>query len=132
MNSLYFLCTLFSIIAPSSSPQNVATQALSPTSIRVSFVPPLAINQNGLVIRYNVTYTGQIFDTITQSETVIVSNAIYPATIETLSVVIAGLEEYNNYTIRVSAVNEIGASPFSDEITQITDIAGLIIGCIAC
>ena len=55
-----------------------------------------------------------------------------PATIETLSVVIAGLEEYNNYTIRVSAVNEIGASPFSDEIIQITDIAGLIVCLILC
>ena len=126
------MCILFLIIAPSSSPQNVTTEALSPTSIRVSFVPPLAINQNGLVIRYKVTYTGQIFDTTTQSETVIVSNAIYPATVETLSVVIAGLEEYNNYTIRVSAVNEIGASPFSDEITQITDIAGLIVCLILC
>ena len=115
-------------IVPSSPPQNVITQALSPTSIRVTFTPPLAINQNGLVSSYNVTYIGQTFDTTTQFVIVSVSNAIYPATVETLSVNLIGLQEYNNYTVRVSAINQIGASPFSDGIIQITDIAGLLIG----
>ena len=115
-------------IVPSSPPQNVITQVLSPISIEVTFTPPLAINQNGLVNSYNVTYIGQTFDTTTQFVIVSVSNAIYPATVETLSVNLIGLQEYNNYTVRVSAINQIGASPFSDGNIQITDIAGLLIG----
>ena len=115
-------------IVPSSPPQNVITQVLSPISIEVFFTPPLAINQNGLVNSYNVTYIGQTFDTTTQFVIVSVSNAIYPATVETLSVNLIGLQEYNNYTVRVSAINQIGASSFSDGIIQITDIAGLLIG----
>ena len=59
--------------------------------------------------------------------TVNVTNAIYPSTVETLSVNLTGLQEYNNYTVRVSAVNQMGASPFSDGITQITDISGLFL-----
>ena len=59
--------------------------------------------------------------------TVSVLNAIYPATVETLSVNLIGLQEYNNYTVRVSAINQIGASPFSDGIIQITDIAGMLL-----
>ena len=114
-------------IVPSSPPQNVITQALSPTSIRVTFTPPLAINQNGLVSSYNVTYIGQTFDTTTLFVIVSVSNATYPATVETLSVNLIGLQEYNNYTVRVSAINQIGASPLSDGIIQITDIAGLLL-----
>ena len=117
----------YHILAPSSPPPNVTTEALSPVSIRVTFTPPIAINQNGLVSSYNVTYIGQTFDITTQFVTVNVTNAIYPSTVGTLSVNLTGLEEYNNYTVRVSAVNQIGASPFSDGIIQITDIAGLLI-----
>ena len=119
---------MYFLIVPSSPPQNVITQTLSPTSIGVTFTPPLAINQNGLVNSYNVTYIGQTFDTTTQFVIVSVLNAIYPATVETLSVNLIGLQEYNNYTVSVSAINQIGASPLSDGIIQITDIAGLLIG----
>ena len=119
--------SFLSILAPSSPPQNVMTQALSPTSIRVTFVPTADINQNGLILRYNVTYTGQTFDTVTQFVIVNVTNAVYPSTLETFSVNLTGLDEYNNYTIRVSAINGIGAGPFSDGIIQITNISGLLI-----
>ena len=81
-----------------------------------------------MINSYNVTYIGQTFDTTTQFAIVNVSNAIYPATVETLSVNLIGLQEYNNYTVRVSAINQIGASQFSDGVIQITDIAGLLIG----
>ena len=81
-----------------------------------------------MVNSYNVTYIGQTFDTTTLFVIVNVSNATYPATVETLSVNLIGLQEYNNYTVRVSAINQIGASPFSDGNIQITDIAGLLIG----
>ena len=55
-----------------------------------------------------------------------VTNAVYPSTLETFSVNLTGLQEYNNYTIRVSAINGIGAGPFSD------GIVGLLIELIIC
>ena len=122
---LFVFC--YKILAPNSRPQNVTTETLSPTTIRVAFTPPIAINQNGLVSSYNVTYIGQTFDTTTQFVTVNVTNAIYPSTVEILSVNLTGLQEYNNYTVRVSAVNQIGASPFSEGIIQITDIVGMFL-----
>ena len=121
---LFVFC--YKILAPTSPPQNVTTEASNPTTIRVTFTPPIAINQNGLISSYNVTYIGQTVDTTTQFVTVNVTNAIYPSTVETLSVNLTGLQEYNNYTVRVSAVNQMGASPFLDGIIQITDIAGLL------
>ena len=116
--------TSFSL-APSSSPQNVMLLALSPTSIGVTFVPPLGINQNGPNLVYNITFTGQTFETNTQFITVTNLNALYPAT-AALSADITGLEEYNNYTIRVSAVNIEGESELTTGEIQITDIAGSI------
>ena len=113
-------------VAPSSPPQDVVTLALSPTSIRVTFIPPLAINQNGPNLVYNVSYTGHTFETISQFQTVNVPNSIYPATAAE-SVTITGLEEYNNYTVRVSAINIEGPSQFTTGVIQITDIAGLIV-----
>ena len=113
-------------LAPSSPPQNVTLRALSPTSIGVTFVPPIGINQNGPNLVYNITYAGQTFETNTQFITVTNTNAVYPAT-ATLSANITGLQEYNNYTIRVSANNVVGASEFTTERIQITDIAGSIL-----
>ena len=100
--------------------------ALSPTSIGVTFVPPIDINQNGPNLVYNITFTGQTFETNTQFITVTNLNALYPAT-AALSADITGLEEYNNYTIRVSAVNIEGESELTTGEIQITDIAGLIL-----
>ena len=71
---------------------------------------------------YNISYTGQLFDTTTQYIYVSTSN-VYPA-VDPVYLNITGLEEYNNYTISVSAFNTVGASDFTPEVVQITNIAG--------
>ena len=38
---------------------------------------------------------------------------------------LTGLQEYNNYTISVSAANSQGVSAFTSEVVQITDEAGM-------
>ena len=97
---------------------------MSPTSIRVTFYPPPGINQNGLITSYNISYTGELFDTDIQFETVTITNTSYPAVTE-VSFDLTGLQEYNNYNISVSAVNGNGSSEFTDGVVQITNEAGM-------
>ena len=111
------------LLAPSDTSQNVATEALGPTSIRVTFNPPPGIDQNGLITSYNISYTGEIFDRVTQFVNVPVTNPIYPADAQ-VSFDLTGLQEYNNYTIRISAINGIGSSEFTAGVIQITNETG--------
>ena len=84
--------------------------------------PPPEIDQNGPIAMYNISYTGQLFCATIQYVSVNTSN-VYPA-VDPVYFNITGLEEYNNYTISVSAINTVGASDFTAEVTQITNIAG--------
>ena len=101
--------------------------ASSPTSIVVTFVPPFEIEQNGPITSYNISYTGEIFYTDTQFVTVNITNRIYPAVAQ-VSFNLTGLQEYNNYTISVSAINGEGSSEFTAGVIQITDEAGKSVG----
>ena len=112
-------------LAPSDTPQNVVTVALSPTSIEITFVPPPEINQNGPITSYNISYTGETFDNITQFVTVNITDPIYPAVAQ-VSSDLTELQEYNNYTINVSAINRIGTSGFTAGVIQITNEGGLL------
>ena len=112
-------------LVPSDTPQNVATVPLSPTSIRVTFVPPPGIDQNGPITSYNISYTGEVFDTTTQFVTEPITPPIYPAVAQ-VSFDLIGLQEYNNYNISVSAINGIGSSDFTAGVIQITDEGGLL------
>ena len=112
-------------LAPSDTPQNVATEALSPTSIRLTLYPPPGIDQNGPITSYNISYAGELFDTNTQFVTVLITDPTYPAVVQ-VSSDLTGLKEYNNYTINVSAVNRVGTSGFAAGETTITDEAGRI------
>ena len=103
----------------------MTTESLSPTSIRVTCVPPLVMDQNGPITSYNFSYTGEIFDTVTQFEAITIPNPIYPA-VGPISVNITGLQEYNNYTISVRALNVQGSSSSSPQVVQLTDISGKI------
>ena len=87
------------------------------------FYPPPPVNQNGLITSFNVFYTGDPFQTQTQTVDVPISPVVYPLS-AMLCVILTNLEEYNNYTITVEAVNSIGDGPESDGVIQITDQAG--------
>ncbi|KAI6658157.1 Phosphatidylinositol phosphatase PTPRQ-like isoform X2, partial [Oopsacas minuta] len=113
---------LTDIAAPSETPQNVMTETLSANSIRVTFNPPPAIDQNGPDLMYNISYTGEMFDTEPQFVMVNAPNSNYPAVTQ-ISVNLTGLQEYNNYTISVRAINVAGTSEYTDEVVQLADIA---------
>ena len=98
---------------------------MSPTSIRVKFTPPPEIDQNGPITSYNISYTGETFETDTQFVTINITNPIYPAEAQE-SYDLTGLQEYNNYTISVRAINGEGSSEFTTGVIQITNEAGRI------
>ena len=122
-------CNLLSIsfhyLAPSDTPQNVTAIPLGPTSITVTFDPPPGIDQNGCITSYNISYSGEEFDTDTQFETVPITNPIYPAVTQ-VSFDLTGLQEYNNYNISVRAINGEGTSAFTAGVIQITAEGGLL------
>ena len=97
-------------------------QTLGTQSIRVTICPPPQIDQNGLISSYTVSYTGDPFDTSPQTITVNVSLS-YPAT-ACINTNLTGLEEFNNYTVNVRAVNSIGSSEASTGVTALTNAAG--------
>ena len=109
-------------LVPAAAPANIILQTLGPQSIRVTICPPPQIDQNGLILSYNVSYRGNPFDTYTQSVTFSVSLS-YPAT-TCIDTNLTGLEEFNNYTVTVRAVNSIGSSDPSIGIIAQTNAAG--------
>ena len=109
-------------LVPDDTPTISSLNLISAQSIRVTICPPPGINQNGLITGYTVTYTGNPFDTPTQSMTINVSLS-YPATTCT-NTTLTGLEEYNNYTVSVRAQNSIGVSSLSPGMTAQTNEAG--------
>ena len=109
-------------LVPDATPTVSSLNVISAQSIRVTVCPPPGINQNGLISSYIVSYSGDPFDTSTQSVTVNVSLS-YPAT-TCINITLTGLEEYNNYTVSVRVQNSVGVSSFSSGMIAQTNEAG--------
>ena len=109
-------------LATAAAPTNISLLTLGPQSINVTICPPAAIDQNGLILSYNVSYTGDPFDTLIQSQSFAVSLS-YPAT-ACVNVTLTGLEEFNNYTVSVQAVNSVGSGVSSAGVITRTEAAG--------
>ena len=73
-----------------------------------------AIDQNGVITRYEVEYSQTTFDV----DTIQTVNAT------TTSALLNSLHEYVNYTIRVRAYTEVGAGPYSPTMTERTQEDG--------
>ena len=65
---------------------------------------------------YTIDITGNPFPFI-GSPLNYITDSSYPATTD-LSLEITELEEYNNYTIRIAAVNSVGTGPYTTGDTQ--------------
>ena len=113
----YYIPSFFRI-APSNTPQNVITESLSPTSIGITFYPPLVIDQNGPITSYNISYTGEPYDTVTQFKAIAIANPIYPA-VDSVSINITELQEYNMYTLSLRVRNSAGYKDLNIHPTNI-------------
>ena len=100
--------------APASPPANVVAMVNSSTSIHVSWneVPP--IDQNGVIMAYEITYTPlENFTGVIGINSTNVSGS-------NLSVSLVGLQEYVNYSIQVRAYTSEGLGPYSTPVIQLT------------
>ena len=93
--------------APASPPENVQTDVISSTEIRVSWTDVSEIDRNGIITMYEVMYE----PLMTFSATVNTTN---------LTIIVGGLEEFVEYNISVRAYTSVGPGPYSEEITNRT------------
>ena len=85
----------------------------------MSWDPPINTEQNGIITSYNVTYVGNPIDSSQFEITVTPLENTHPAT-SRVSTDLTGLQEFNNYTIRVEATNVVGSGPYSSEVVNET------------
>ena len=81
------------------------------------------MQQNGLITSYNVSYTGDPFDTTIQFQN-FNDTLSFPAAMCSVFNLTGLLQEYNNYTINARAINSAGSSNLSTEQTTQTDQSG--------
>ena len=104
-------------LAPASSPRNVAASSLSSTKIKVIWEGVSPIDRNGIITMYEVKYTPlEDFGGVIGKTTQYVSS---------LEVILSGLQEYVNYNISVRANTSVGAGPYSDPLTILTNEDGM-------
>ena len=93
------------------SPANVTANVTSSTSMTVTWESVPDIHQNGIITQYEVQYS-------TESAFGGTATVITPASNMTIN--LAGLEEYTEYSIRVSAHTVVGAGSFSQPLIATT------------
>ena len=96
---------------PATPPQNVQATALSSTQIMVTWEEVPAIDQNGIIVIYEVRFDPLQFTGVLITE--------YMNTTD-MSVVLTGLQEYVEYNISVRAYTSVGPGPYSDPVTERT------------
>ena len=96
---------------PATSPRNVETVALSSTEIMVTWEEVIAIDENGIIINYEVQFVPLQFTDILELDSINTTN---------LTTVISGLQEYVEYDISVRAYTSVGPGPFSVAVTNRT------------
>ena len=104
----------FYFSAPSSSPQNFTAIATSSDSVFLTWDPPEADQQNGVITGYviNVTVveTGETFQLFSSTNTLTVES----------------LMPFTTYVCVIAAQTSVGTGPFSITISVQTDEAGMI------
>ena len=102
---------------PGAAPEDVTGEALSSTSVVLSWLPPIPELQNGIIRLYNVT----AWETDT-------GNTFSLSTVHT-NTTIGSLHPYYTYHFSVAAVT-IGIGPFSDikEIQTFPDGKVVVVG----
>ena len=100
--------------APTSPPANVVAMANSSTSIHVSWNEVSPIDQNGVIMSYEITYTPlENFTGVIRINSTNVSGSDLPVSL-------VGLQEYVYYSIQVRAYTSEGPGPYSAPVIQLT------------
>ena len=110
---LMIFIILYLYLAPTGSPSNIVTSSVDTTSFTLTWDPPTDTEQNGVIKFYEISITGTPFDP--PQSTYIVdapTPLIYPATAN-VSTTLIELEENNDYTVTIAAINSEGRGPVS-------------------
>ena len=101
---------------PTSSPENIIFPSVEARSLTVSWdeVPPTG--QNEPITGYLLYYTNTTF-----SDTITITGG------ENREYTLTELRPYTNYTVTVSAYNDVGTGPTSDNRIQQTGQAGQLV-----
>ena len=102
---------IFQYPVPAAPPQNVQTTAISSTEIMVTWDEIPGLDQNGIIIEYEVEIEPLDFPADLSLDLL---------TTTSLSIVITGLQEYVFYNISVRAYTSVGPGPYSDPVTERT------------
>ena len=103
-------------LVPSGAPRSLHTYGATTTTIPLSWSPPVPSEQNGLIISYSIRVYGYPFPAVNNSLNAPCVTMDYPA-IDPATYTLIGLEEFNNYTISVAAVNSNGTGPYTANMT---------------
>ena len=101
---------------PTSSPENIVISSVEGRSMIVSWDEVPCSEQNGPIIGYLLYYTNTIF-----SDTINITGG------ENRAYTLTELIPYTNYTVTVSAYNDAGNGPTSDNRIQQTEQTGQLV-----
>ena len=101
---------------PTAPPENITFSSVEARSINISWDEVPHSRQNGPITGYLLYYTN-----ITFSDTINITGG------ENRSFTLTELRPYTNYTVTVSAYNDAGTGPTSDNRTQQTKQAGQLV-----
>ena len=97
---------------PTGAPRNLKAEAMSPTEIRISWMPPEADQQNGDLLGYKIFYqAGTLGNPNKKVETVSASHNSHS---------LIFLDMYTNYTISILGFNPAGEGPESEVVSART------------
>ena len=106
---------MFLFTVPSGSPTITEAMVISPTEIEMSWNEVIPIDQNGIIIMYEVDYQpAQVFN---EPMTVDVMNTT------NTTILLTNLQESVQYNITVRAYTRIGPGPFSSHVLSFTQEA---------
>ena len=106
---------MFIFTVPSGSPMIIKAIVISPTEIEISWNEVLPIDQNGIIVTYEVDYQpAQVFNGSITVDVVNTTNT---------TILLANLHESVQYNITVRAYTSIGPGPFSSHVLSFTQEA---------
>ena len=95
---------LHSLTVPAASASSVVSSALSPTSANVFIFPPMAIDHNGIITHYALSFTSPLTSIRLKNFTAIGSGN------DNQTFELTDLAEFQVYTINISACTVVGCS----------------------
>ena len=99
-------------LAPDGPPQHPNATSLGPTSIHITWYPPLSQNHNGIITEYRINITESLTNILIQEVT------------NQTELIVTGLKPYHVYYCAIVAVT-VSEGPYTAEVSVLTDEAGI-------